>query len=191
MVKLYKIYTRGGDGGQTSLADGTRVSKNSPRMVAQGDIDEANASVGLARLHADAGRARQILERVQNDLFDLGADLCRPEREGEQALRIQPQQVSYLEATIDRLNADLQPLRSFVLPGGSEQAARLHLARSICRRAERRVWMLAVAEEVNDQVAVYLNRLSDLLFVMARVANEGGRGDILWQPAQSQQGQSG
>ena len=191
MVNLTKIYTRAGDAGRTRLGDNSEVAKTDARGEAFGAVDELNSTLGLARSGAATGDATEILRRVQNDLVDLGAELCRPEREGEQALRIQPQQVSYLEATIDRLNADLQPLRSFVLPGGSEQAARLHLARSICRRAERRVWMLAVAEEVNDQVAVYLNRLSDLLFVMARVANEGGRGDILWQPAQSQQGQSG
>jgi cob(I)alamin adenosyltransferase len=166
MVKLTKIYTRGGDAGETSLGDGARVPKNSLRVEAYGTVDEANAIVGLARLHTD-GIADEILSRVQNDLFDLGADLCRPEdgRKSEGGLRISADQVERLEGEIDRLNADLAPLESFVLPGGTPAAAHLHRE-----------------EAVNNQAIKYLNRLSDLLFVMGRHCNDGGARDVLWRP---------
>ncbi len=183
MVKLTKIYTRGGDAGETSLGDGARVPKNSLRVEAYGTVDEANAIVGLARLHTD-GIADEILGRVQNDLFDLGADLCRPEdgRKGEGGLRISAGQVERLEGEIDRLNADLAPLESFVLPGGTPAAAHLHQARTVARRAERLAVALGREEAVNDQVVKYLNRLSDLLFVMARHCNDQGARDVLWTP---------
>ena len=188
MVRLHKIYTRGGDGGQTSLADGTRVSKNSPRMVVQGDIDEANATVGLARLHADADRAEQILKRVQNDLFDLGADVSTPgeNSDDDSALRIRAQQVARLETEVDEITTELAPLESFVLRGGTALAAHLHYACTVVRRAERALVDLAAAEPINPQALAYLNRLSDLLFVLARTANAGGNADILWQPGLTQ-----
>ena len=183
MVKLTKIYTRGGDAGETSLGDGIRVRKDSLRVEAYGTVDEANAIVGLARLHTD-GIADEILSRVQNDLFDLGADLCRPEdgRKGEGGLRISAGQVERLEVEIDRLNANLAPLESFVLPGGTPAAAHLHQARTVARRAERLAVALAAEEAVNDQAIKYLNRLSDLLFVMGRHCNDGGARDVLWTP---------
>lgn len=183
MVKLTKIYTRGGDAGETSLGDGARVRKDSLRVEAYGTVDEANAIVGLARLHTD-GLADEILSRAQNDLFDLGADLCRPEdgRKVGGGLRISAGQVERLEAEIDRLNADLAPLESFVLPGGTPAAAHLHQARTVVRRAERLAVALAAEETVNDQAVKYLNRLSDLLFVMGRHCNDGGARDVLWTP---------
>ena len=182
MVNLTKIYTRAGDAGRTRLGDNSEVAKTDARVEAFGAVDELNSTLGLARSGAATGDATEILRRVQNDLFDLGADLCRPEREGEQALRIQPQQVSYLEATIDRLNADLQPLRSFVLPGGSALAAHLHVCRTVARRAERRTVELGSVEEVNEHAVKYLNRLSDWFFVASRIANDNGRADVLWVP---------
>ncbi|MCK4867543.1 MAG: cob(I)yrinic acid a,c-diamide adenosyltransferase, partial [Alphaproteobacteria bacterium] len=159
MVKLTKIYTRGGDAGETSLGDGARVRKDALRVEAYGTVDEANSIVGLARLHTD-GLADEILSRVQNDLFDLGADLCRPEdgKKGEGGLRISAGQVERLEGEIDRLNADLAPLESFILPGGTPAAAYLHQARTVARRAERLAVALAVEEAVNDQAVKYLNR---------------------------------
>jgi cob(I)alamin adenosyltransferase len=183
MVKLTKIYTRGGDSGETSLGDGARVPKDALRVEAYGTVDEANAIVGLARLHAGA-LADEILGRVQNDLFDLGADLCRPEdgRKGEGSLRVSAGQVDRLEGEIDQLNADLAPLESFVLPGGTAAAAHLHQARTVARRAERLAVALAREEPVNDQAIKYLNRLSDLLFVMARHCNDKGARDVLWTP---------
>ena len=183
MVKLTKIYTRGGDAGETSLGDGTRVRKDTLRVETYGTIDEANAVIGLARLHTQ-GPADEILGRVQNDLFDLGADLCRPEdgRKGEGGLRISAGQVERLEGEIDRMNADLAPLESFVLPGGTAAAACLHQARTVARRAERLAVALAAEETVNRQAVKYLNRLSDLLFVMARHCNDRGAGDVLWTP---------
>ncbi len=187
MVKLDRIYTGGGDGGETSLANGARVSKASARIEAQGDIDEANAVIGLAGIHAAAleGGAGldETLARIQNDLFDLGADISSPGSEaGDGRLRIQPGQAARLEDEIDTLNQALAPLDSFVLPGGSAAAAWLHLARTVVRRAERRVVALADGEPVNPCVTTYLNRLSDLLFVMARWANQRGSADVLWQP---------
>jgi cob(I)alamin adenosyltransferase len=182
MVRLTRIYTKGGDQGETSLGDGTRVKKQSLRVEAFGTIDEANAAIGLARLHAE-GEALDMLARIQHDLFDLGADLCTPEggQRGGEALRIIPAQVERLEHEIDAMNADLAPLDSFVLPGGTPLAAALHLARTITRRAERLVAALAAAEAINPEALKYLNRLSDHLFVLSRVANRGA-GDILWQP---------
>lgn len=183
MVKLTRIYTRGGDKGETSLGDGARVVKHDQRVAAYGTVDEANAALGLARLHTD-GDLDEILARAQNDLFDLGADLCRPESENADPppLRISADQVARLEQEIDRINADLAPLNSFILPGGSPAAAALHLARTIARRAERDITALAETEPVNDDAVRYINRLSDLLFVLARHANDGGAKDPLWVP---------
>ncbi|HTX50295.1 MAG TPA: cob(I)yrinic acid a,c-diamide adenosyltransferase [Caulobacteraceae bacterium] len=186
MVTLNRIYTRAGDAGQTRLASGAPVSKSDARVEAYGAIDETNAVIGLARL-STAGDATldPILARIQNDLFDLGADLATPPSEHEElrpALRIVASQVSRLEAEIDLLNERLEPLTSFVLPGGSAAAAALHVARTVCRRAERRCVALARAEAVSPEALKYLNRLSDLLFVAARHANDDGRGDVLWTP---------
>ncbi len=182
MVRLTRIYTRGGDQGETSLGDGTRVPKDSLRVEAFGTVDEANAAIGLARVHA-SGAALDMLARIQHDLFDLGADLCTPEagKRGEEALRIIAAQTERLEREIDAMNADLPPLDSFILPGGTPLAAALHLARTITRRAERFVVALALVEKVNPEAVKYLNRLSDHLFVLSRVANRAS-GDILWQP---------
>jgi cob(I)alamin adenosyltransferase len=186
MVVLNRIYTRTGDAGETALGNGQRVSKSSPRVAAYGTVDETNAAVGLARLHAgDAMDA--ALARIQNDLFDLGADLCRPETETDAdaphpPLRMTAVQVERLEGEIDAMNAALQPLRSFVLPGGSALAAHLHLCRTVCRRAERLTVALAGREGVNGEAVRYLNRLSDWFFVASRVANGNGAGDVLWVP---------
>jgi cob(I)alamin adenosyltransferase len=186
MVVLNRIYTRTGDGGETALGDGSRVPKTAPRVGSYGTVDELNAALGLARLHADGG-VDAGLARVQNDLFDLGADLATPGFEQDHAaprprLRIVPAQVTRLETEIDAMNAGLAPLRSFVLPGGTPLAAHLHLARTVCRRAERLAVALAGAEPVNPEAVRYLNRLSDWLFVAARVANDGGAADVLWAP---------
>ncbi|MBB5373209.1 cob(I)yrinic acid a,c-diamide adenosyltransferase [Acidocella aromatica] len=188
MVKLDKIYTRGGDHGETSLGDGSRVAKSSLRIAALGEVDEANAVIGLARLHVAED---ELLGRVQNDLFDLGADLCVPIAENEApALRIVQAQVDWLEARIDQLNAALPPLTSFILPGGTPGSAHLHFARTVVRRAERAVVHLLEApeEKVNRLALIYLNRLSDLLFVLARVAAGNGAGDVTWQPAKHRHG---
>ena len=186
MVVLNRIYTRTGDEGETALGDGQRVAKDSPRVAAYGTVDETNAVLGLARLHAE-GEMAAALARIQNDLFDLGADLCRPSAPDEAdtdnpPLRIVAAQVARLEAEIDAMNADLAPLRSFVLPGGTVLGAHLHHARTVARRAERLVITLARAEPVNAEAVRYLNRLSDWLFVAARIANDRGAADILWQP---------
>lgn len=183
MVRLTRIYTRGGDTGETSLGDGTRAPKSALRVAAFGTVDEANAALGLARLHADA-ETDAMLARVQNDLFDLGADLSTPEggRRGTGALRVAAVQVKRLEAEIDAMNASLAPLESFILPGGSVSAAHLHLARTIVRRAERLVAELAAAEPVNPEALRYLNRLSDHLFVLGRRVNDNGTRDVLWRP---------
>jgi len=194
MVKLTRIYTKGGDKGKTALSTGKRVAKHHPRVSAYGTVDETNAAVGLARLHT-AGLADPeidaILSRVQNDLFDLGADLATPEVEKPKfpPLRIVAEQTERLEAEIDRLNAELAPLNSFVLPGGSPAAAHLHLARTLARRAERDVTALAEteAEAINPEALRYLNRLSDLLFVMSRYVNGKGAADVLWEPGANRQ----
>jgi cob(I)alamin adenosyltransferase len=183
MVRLTKIYTRGGDKGKTSLGDGARVAKHDLRVAAFGTVDEANAAIGLARLHTES-IADAMLARVQNDLFDLGADLCRPGDDAgdAKALRIQPSQVQRLEDEIDAMNVSLEPLDSFVLPGGRPAAANLHLARTVVRRAERLTTELATREPVNPTAVVYLNRLSDHLFVLSRYLNDRGAADVLWVP---------
>lgn len=186
MVFLSRIYTKSGDGGETGLGDGTRVPKHAPRVHAYGEVDELNAVLGLTLL-ANPTEA-DVLRRIQNDLFDVGGDLCIPPADGEadgQTLRVLASQAERLEREIDVRNERLRPLESFVLPGGSAGAAWLHLARTVCRRAERAVTALMAAEVINPNVVVYLNRLSDLLFVMARVANDDGRADILWVPGKS------
>jgi cob(I)alamin adenosyltransferase len=188
MVKLNKIYTRSGDQGSTGLGDGQRVSKASLRVGVMGTVDEANGIIGLARIEAASlfdPAANQMLLRVQNDLFDVGADLCMPgqDKSEDVRLRITPAQVTRLEREIDAMNADLAPLTSFILPGGAPAAAHLHLARSVVRRAERDCWALAADDHVNGPVLQYLNRLSDHLFVMARWINlKTGAGDVLWKP---------
>lgn len=186
MVTLTKIYTRGGDQGQTSLGDGTRVAKHDLRVAAYGTVDEANGVIGLARLHTE-GEADAMLARIQNDLFDLGADLCTPDtgRKSEGALRIVDAQVERLEREIDALNGELEPLSSFILPGGSAASAYLHLARTVARRAERLATRLGEVEPVNPAAIRYLNRVSDHLFVLARSLNDKGRADVLWVPGGS------
>ncbi len=183
MVKLDKIYTKGGDAGTSGLTDGTRRSKADIRFAAIGSVDETNSVIGVARLTAGPFEDA-MLARIQNDLFDLGADLATPEggRKATGALRIVPAQVARLEQEIDALNAGLKPLTSFILPGGAPLAAYLHLARAIMRRAERDMVALAAAEPVNPAALQYINRLSDHLFVMARAVNDGGGGDVLWVP---------
>jgi cob(I)alamin adenosyltransferase len=188
MVYLSRIYTKTGDKGDTALGDGTRVPKDHPRVAAFGSVDELNSILGLLLAQqADLPEA-ELLGGIQNELFDVGADLCAPlppKGEVDQRLRIQPVQAERLEKAIDRLNASLQPLKSFVLPGGSLAAAWCHLARTVCRRAERDVVALARIEPVNPQVIVYLNRLSDFLFVLARVLNANGSLDVLWVPGKT------
>ena len=184
VVKLTKIYTRGGDSGQTSLGDGTRLAKHSVRVAAYGTTDEANATVGLARLHT-TGAADDMLARIQDDLFDLGADLCTPGDDfsvSEGALRITQAQIDRLENEIDDLNGDLAPLMSFILPGGSAASAYLHLARTVSRRAERLMVELSDSEPVNPLAIKFINRLSDHLFVIARHLNDKGESDVLWRP---------
>ncbi len=181
MVKLTKIYTRTGDQGSAGLVDGSRVSKSGLRMTAIGEVDEANAAVGLAIAALGEGETARALRRIQNELFDLGADVATP-GDIEGALRIVPEQVERLEREIDAMNAHLEPLTSFILPGGSTEVAALHLARTIARRAERAAVALNEAETLNPHLLSYLNRLSDHLFVAARhVAAQQG-GDVLWQP---------
>ena len=187
MVRLTRIYTRGGDKGETSLGDGSRVPKHALRVAAYGTVDEANAAIGIARLHVDPAadaEAEAMLGHIQNDLFDLGADLCTPEggRRDAGALRILAAQVERLEHEIDAMNATLRPLNSFILPGGSAAAAHLHLARTITRRAERLVSQLADGESINPEALKYLNRLSDHLFVLGRRLNDNGARDVLWVP---------
>lgn len=180
MVQLTRIYTRGGDKGQTSLGSGTRVSKTNLRIHAIGTVDEANASLGWARQYADS-HVDPLLSHIQNDLFDVGADLCMPDL-SVSALRIHENQVLFLEEKIDQINAHLQPLTSFVLPGGSKISAALHVARTIVRRAERDVVALDEYEKINDHVIKYINRLSDLIFVLTRDVNDKGARDVLWVP---------
>jgi cob(I)alamin adenosyltransferase len=184
VVKLNKIYTRTGDDGTTGLVDGSRLPKDAARMEAIGAVDEANSAIGLAVAMTTAEHAA-ALQRIQNDMFDLGADLATPGDDfapGEMTLRIVPGQAQWLEAAIDGLNADLPPLTSFILPGGSEAAARVHIARASTRRAERAAVALSRAEPVNPAALAYLNRLSDYLFVLARAINAAGEGDVLWVP---------
>ncbi len=187
MVYLSRIYTKSGDGGQTGLGDGTRVPKDSDRVASYGDVDELNSVLGLLLSSCSEAPEPDLIRSIQNDLFDVGGDLCFPQLTDEEPgkfLRVTAFQVDRLEQAIDRLNEHLEPLTSFVLPGGSPAAAWLHLARTVCRRAERTVVALARTEPVNAQVAIYFNRLSDLLFVMARTANENGKADVLWVPGQ-------
>jgi len=182
MVKLTRIYTRGGDKGETSLGDGSRVRKDALRVETFGTVDEANAAIGLARLHTK-GEADSMLAAIQNDLFDLGADLCRPESETKTAAqRIAEAQVKRLEAEIDFMNGALAPLNSFILPGGGAASAYLHFARTVVRRAERLMVALGAEEPVNPAAIRYANRLSDHLFVMARYLNKKGKADVLWRP---------
>ena len=188
MVKLTKIYTRGGDAGQTSLSDGSRRFKDDLRVAAYGTVDEANAAIGLVRLHT-SGASDAALARIQNDMFDLGADLSTPQAPGEDdfapsemVLRITDAQVTRLEAEIDAMNADLAPLNSFILPGGSPASAYLHLARTVTRRAERDAVSAAQHTKINPAAIKYLNRLSDHLFVLSRVLNDNGAADVLWVP---------
>lgn len=185
MVRLDKIVTKAGDGGKTRLATGEPVSKASARVEAYGAVDETNSAIGLARLHTTADPVLDpILDRVQNDLFDLGADLATPDSPDLkfEPLRIQESQTLRLEVEIDQLNDKLSPLTSFILPGGTPAAAHLHLARAIARRAERAIVALADAEPISAEAVKFANRLSDLLFVAARYANDHGRGDLLWKP---------
>ena len=188
MVYLSRIYTKTGDKGDTSLGDGSRVPKDHPRVAAYGSVDELNAILGLLLSVHPEPQETELLRSIQNDLFDVGADLCLPQAAGEapgQHLRIKPEQAERLERAIDRLNAHLAPLTSFVLPGGSPPAAWCHLARTVCRRAERDVITLAQTESINSNLVIYLNRLSDLLFVLARIYNQNGKEDVLWLPGRT------
>lgn len=193
MVKLNKIYTRTGDDGSTGLVDGSRVDKHAARIEAIGAVDEANSALGLAAISLQGGAYADPVERIQNDLFDLGADLATPLGDiggndfepSEMVLRVVASQVGWLEDAIDSLNESLAPLTSFVLPGGSEAAARMHIARASVRRAERSMTQLAAAEPVNPNALAYINRLSDYLFVLARVLNDNGAADVKWVPGAS------
>lgn len=188
MVKLNKIYTRTGDDGTTGLVDGSRVAKSDARMAAIGDVDEANSAIGMAIVALGAGDLAAALTRIQNDLFDLGADLATPGEDftpGEMTLRIVPAQVARLEAEIDAMNASMPPLTSFILPGGTPGAAAVHLARAIVRRAERAGVAAAMEAAINPKALAYLNRLSDYLFVAARHVNQKAVGDVLWVPGAS------
>ena len=187
MVKLNRIYTRTGDDGTTGLVDGSRCPKHSARIAAMGLVDEANSAIGLAICALEGEAEKALLTRVQNDLFDLGADLATPSADGdfaptEMVLRIVPSQSEWIEHQIDALNERLEPLTSFVLPGGSEAAARIHVARATTRAAERAMVALAAQDAINPAALAYINRLSDLLFVLARVANDDGRADVKWVP---------
>jgi len=185
LVKLNKIYTRTGDGGETGLVDGSRVAKSNPRMAAIGDVDEANSAIGVALLAITDEGHRAILARIQNELFDLGADLATPGEDftpAEMTLRIVPAQIERLEREIDALNEVMPPLRSFILPGGQPAAAHVHLARAITRRAERALVAAAQEVAINPLALSYVNRLSDLLFVLACAINAAGDGDVLWVP---------
>jgi len=189
MVYLSRIYTRSGDQGETGLGDGVRVPKDHPRVEAYGSVDELNAVLGLLVAHGLTGTGgaelAPLLLEIQNELFDVGADLCVPDSAQNNRLRVRPEQVTRLEQLIDRFNADLAPLPSFVLPGGTPAAAWCHLARTVCRRAERQVTTLGRSESLNPNVLIYLNRLSDLLFVLARVCNVDGKADVLWVPGKT------
>jgi cob(I)alamin adenosyltransferase len=185
LVKLTKIYTRTGDAGQTGLVDGSRLPKSAARMAAIGDVDEANSAIGVALTRIEDADARDMLGRVQNELFDLGADIATPGEDfapSEMALRIVSTQVDRLEREIDAMNADLKPLTSFILPGGAPDAASLHLARAIVRRAERALVRAAEEVAINPLALAYINRLSDHLFVLCRHINARAEGDVLWKP---------
>lgn len=187
MVKLNKIYTRTGDDGTTGLVDGSRTAKHSARIAAMGAVDETNSAIGLAICALDNAEHRTLLTRIQNDLFDLGADLATPAEDGdftpgEMVLRIVVAQGEWIETEIDRLNERLEPLTSFVLPGGCEAAARIHIARASARAAERAMTALSGEAPINPAALIYINRLSDLLFVLARIVNDDGRGDVKWVP---------
>jgi cob(I)alamin adenosyltransferase len=186
MVYLSKIYTKTGDAGDTGLGDGSPVPKDHPRVTAYGAVDELNALLGVFATQLEEGPTRELIRSIQNDLFDLGADLCVPIHLNDKAQRVLASQATRLEHAIDACNERLQPITSFVLPGGTSSAAWCHLARTVCRRAERDVVTLAHGETVNPQVIVYLNRLSDLLFVLARVCNNDGKDDVLWVPGKTQ-----
>lgn len=191
MVKLNKIYTRTGDTGHTGLVDGSRIPKSAPRMEAIGDVDEANSAIGFALTHIAAPDVRAMLGRIQNELFDLGADIATPGKDfepTEMTLRIVPEQIARLEDEIDAMNASLSPLSSFVLPGGSPGAAALHLARATIRRAERALVDAAEEAAINPLALAYLNRLSDHLFVLCRHLNASASGDVLWQPGATRSG---
>jgi len=188
LVKLNKIYTRTGDDGSTGLVDGSRLAKHEPRMEAIGAVDEANSAIGAALCALAGNEHHSALTRIQNDLFDLGADIATPGGDfapSEMTLRIVPAQVAWLEQSIDALNDELEPLTSFILPGGSEAAARVHIARATARRAERAVSALAAIEPVNPAAFAFINRVSDYLFVLARIVNAKGRGDVLWVPGKN------
>ena len=191
MVKLTKIYTRTGDGGETGLVDGSRVAKSDARMMAIGDVDEANSVLGAALLHIEGAGPRAMIGRIQNELFDLGADLATPGEDfapSEMALRIVPEQVARLEREIDAMNERLEPLRSFILPGGAAAAAHVHIARAVVRRAERSAVAASREAGLNPQALRYINRLSDHLFVFARLINHDSEGDILWIPGATRDG---
>ena len=184
MVKLNKIYTKIGDKGSTQLGDGKMVNKNSLRVDAYGSVDEANATIGLSILRTNI-KIKKILKIVQNDLFDLGADLCIPDKKNTQKLKITKDRVDYIEEKIDNFNKELSSLNSFILPGGSESSTYLHIARTVTRRAERKIVTLSKKEKINPIAIIYLNRLSDLLFVLARYTNNKGKKDILWKPGKN------
>jgi cob(I)alamin adenosyltransferase len=185
LVRLNRIYTRTGDAGETGLVDGSRVAKSDPRLAAIGDVDEANSAIGIALRHVTDPRLQAMLARIQNEMFDLGADLATPGEDfapGEMVLRIVAEQIDRLEREMDEMNEALSPLTSFILPGGAGGAAELHLARAVARRAERSAVAASAAARLNPLALTYLNRLSDHLFVAARFAAAQGQGDILWQP---------
>lgn len=184
MVKLNKIYTKIGDKGSTQLGDGKMVNKDSLRVDAYGSVDEANATIGLSILRTNI-KIKKILKIVQNDLFDLGADLCIPDKKNTQKLKITKDRVDYIEEKIDNFNKHLSSLNSFILPGGSESSTYLHIARTVTRRAERKIVALSKKEKINPITIIYLNRLSDLLFVLARYTNNKGKKDILWKPGKN------
>ena len=184
MVKLNKIYTKIGDKGSTQLGDGKMVNKDSLRVDAYGSVDEANATIGLSILRTNI-KIKKILKIVQNDLFDLGADLCIPDKKNTQKLKITKDRVDYIEEKIDNFNKELSSLNSFILPGGSESSTYLHIARTVTRRAERKIVTLSKKEKINPIAIIYLNRLSDLLFVLARYTNNKGKKDILWKPGKN------
>jgi cob(I)alamin adenosyltransferase len=184
LVKLNKIYTRTGDKGSTLLGDGKRVEKNSLRVDAYGSVDEANATIGLSILRTNI-KIKKILQLIQNDLFDLGADLCVPDKKNSKKLKITKDRVDYIEEKIDNFNKKLAPINSFILPSGSESSTYLHIARTVTRRAERKVVALSKKEKINPITIIYLNRLSDLLFVLARYTNNKGKKDILWKPGKN------